>query len=795
MPNDPLEVAAENEQPNIKPAINPIPEPNKRVREDILTTQDLKNVGFGEKEIEELSKKSAKEKESLFVQKSIDTWGHTLNAPRLPLWLKGTGNVKVINQMLNTYGPQFSTKEKAFLLRHREVTAKIEQANDLRNKQIEEGNLPEDKRTRVEIADDGRSAFLPDVHLNEFQTSPNGCWSVSMMLQLQAKGIKFSQEEIRDFRPSHENGADARKTLQEGSQKEDKKRRSMAAKTDQAYHSNQGNNYLEMGDAIVSMAPDSMIHEVSYTGYDAQIRQLGISRTQYIDNVTNDLQKTILHAIKEDRSPVSFLKGGHYLTITGIDKDNNVTLKDSQPGYGRGPDDDIKMPLRQLVSRMIGRQIQVSWLGDINLSKDGKTLYGIPSKYAEMNPDGTINEQPGDLNSVAKGEMVLQNVVGTPIYRNGADEDKLETLQNGVIKAEKAYIPKKLNVASLTLKAQKRSPEEERHLQEVSGSFYNVDTEHRPSKESYHATHLKAIAAQDEKEAAERLAAEGRMLDKIKRAKQAAPANAKKIINGRESDADQYIDTLLNTARLQPSKNDKLTSLAKAVLAVQYKESGRSIPQNGFSKAQADQCRWQLKFHTLTEGQINAAIEDPVALKTARDFMMSDAYRVPEERVHNYIKDMQELSKVIKPKEKRSPEYQRFFDAVKKAGEIDQNSPDAADRVAEANQELMKSITGYIKDKEKVRFGTGGQQRFNNAMDALSLVYMYTPTMTDRIRETMNGINKKRDVKKVTSPDYVEVTKFGLERAQADHKKRVKEARKDVKTDKTQQKAAAPGKN
>ena len=57
MPNDPLEVAAENEQPNIKPAINPIPEPNKRVREDILTTQDLKNVGFGEKEIEELEKR------------------------------------------------------------------------------------------------------------------------------------------------------------------------------------------------------------------------------------------------------------------------------------------------------------------------------------------------------------------------------------------------------------------------------------------------------------------------------------------------------------------------------------------------------------------------------------------------------------------------------------------------------------------------------------------------------------------------------------------------------------------
>ncbi|MCR5337344.1 MAG: hypothetical protein K6E75_02175 [Lachnospiraceae bacterium] len=758
--------------------------PNAKRNLVIVTAKDLKNIGFSAKEIEKISKKSEKEKEALFVEKAEKNRDMMMNAPRLPLWLKGTGNVKVIDQTFRVYGEQFSTAEKAFLLRHRSITEKIEAVQSQRNQELEEGKVPENYQTKVEVADNGETAFLPDVHLNEFQTSPNGCWSVSMMLQLQAKGVQYSQEEIRDFRPSHKNSAEARGRLAANSGVEDKKKKSEAAKTDQAYHSNQGNNFMEMGDAVISMAPDSMIHEVEYARYDAQIRQMGISRTQYVDNVTADLRKTILHAVKEDHAPVSFLNGGHYLTITGIDKDNMVTLKDSQAGNGRTPDQDIKVPLRTLVSRLINTGIQASWLGDINLAKDGKTIYGIPSKYTEMNPDGTIVDQPGDLSSIATGETVLQNAVGKRIYRTGADEDRPETLQNGVIKTEKVYLPKELNVASLTEKAKHRSNEAEQHLKEVSQSFYNVDTEHRPEKEGYGARFGNAVREQEAKEKAQQLESEGRMLANIQNAKNAAAAEPAKPASSREKAFDDYISNMLTKAKAETNKWNQKQYLARAILADQCREAGQKLPAGGFNATQAQQCSQQLKLHKLTEEQVGAAIQDGVSLKAARESIMDEMYRVPAERCENFIRDMKELSKVMKSKKDRSPEYQKFFDAVEKAGRIDPKSDNVLEETSKANQEIMKGISTYINGKEKVRFRSGGQERFNNAMDALSLVYMYTPTLTERIQGMMDGINKKRDVKKISSKDFVEVTKFGLERAQRDFAKR-NEKQVNVTTQKT----------
>ncbi|MBR4759356.1 MAG: hypothetical protein IK078_04320 [Lachnospiraceae bacterium] len=794
MPKNQPGVQGQGENPQPIPPAPPIGNREPYKRNPILTEKDLKAIGFSEQELENAKNMSEKEKETLFVQKAETNRNMMLDAPRLPLWIKATGNVGAINQFFQVYGEQLSTREKAFLLRHRNLTEKINQKNEEKQKQIMEADAPQPYQTKVEVADNGETAFLPEIRQEVFQSSANGCWSVSMMLQLQARGVQYTQEEIRDFRPNHAKGEDAKVAY--SSSADDPKKKSAAAKADQSYHSDVGNNFMEMGDAVISMAPDSMIHETEYLGYDSQTRQLGISRTQYLESVTADLRKTILHAIKEDHSPVSFLSGGHYITITGIDKDNKVTCKDSYPSGNREPNKDFKVPLKDLVSRLINTGIQVTWMSEINLAKDGKTIYGIPSKYVEMDPEGKIIGQPGDeLTNISKGETVPQNGVGQRIYRLGADEDKAdETLQNGVIKKEKVYLPNKINVETLTKKANARSEEAENHLKEVSQSFYNVDTEHRPSRESYHDKYVQRIHEQNAKEQALQKAAEERMLANIANAKTVAATAPQKAATAREKKFDDYISKMLSNGSKQSGRFLKIQCLATAIAADQSKEAGKKFPDGGFGKA-AEKCINQLGLMKLTDAQINAAMENGIALKAARHSIMKDQYIVPKERCNNFINDMKMLSGVIKSKEKRSPEYQRFFDAVRDAGKINPNAENVEELVRDANQKLMKSIADYTKGKEAVRFQTGGQQRFNNAMDALSLVYMYTPGMTSRIQGMINDVNKARKVDKMKDPNFVEVTKYGLERATSDYNKRTKDMNKNAATNKTQQKQAAAGKS
>ena len=168
---------------------------------------------------------------------------------------------------------------------------------------------------------------------------------------------------------------------------------------------------------------------------------------------------------------------------------------------------------------------------------------------------------------------------------------------------------------------------------------------------------------------------------------------------------------------------------------------------------------------------------DPVtAIKKVEDIFVSDVYAVEKPFQQAYLKEMKLLAENMLTKEDRSTLYANFYDAVHEAASLDPNDPKLGEKIAKANRKIIETTKHYTSGKEKVRFHTDGQDRFNNSMDALSIVGAYAPNsyITD-VTKMVSNINNIRGAKKAKDPDRIDMRMFGGERA----KKRNAEIKKE----------------
>ena len=127
--------------------------------------------------------------------------------------------------------------------------------------------------------------------------------------------------------------------------------------------------------------------------------------------------------------------------------------------------------------------VQLTWISDIRLNKDGKSIFGVPSKYAEVMEDGSVLPAPRDISDIAEQENTVANRNGIRFYRLGGDEENNKATSKdrdlytdgGIIKLEKAYLPNRLPMKYLVKEAEMRSPEEEQRLNENDIAMLGID--------------------------------------------------------------------------------------------------------------------------------------------------------------------------------------------------------------------------------------------------------------------------------------------------------------------------------
>ena len=694
----------------------------------------------------------------------------------LPAWAQSTGSIEVQDTLLWVYGKQLPLADKVRALKRRMVT--------MQAKQLAKEDRENPRQNPYTVEENENGVFLKGVNQKEFQSSKNGCWSASTALLIQSRGIdNVTQTDVRAFRPNYTGDEIRVKLLDEAPSEKEKENgitaHRMGYDNKEAYtlmQTDTGNNLLDRGDAFLNLAPNSMLQGITIMGYNEDARRAGLTREQYLANAEKVVREHIIHALKDEKSPVSFLAGGHYITITGIDKNGNVEYRDSSNREdGKGPNEPRKTKLSSLLLRLTKRRpsaVTMNWASDINLSQDGKTLYGVPTEYLNVAEDGSLI-RPTALKDEANLIDTYQKKTGTFVERQCVSENpdaqtaRDEYLRNGGVNLKQvAYLPEKLDMEALKKKAELRSPEEEKRLQNVSEEFYKIKYNPNAPAETPESMNEKYNAKVKDFN----LRPKDFVLSVVESARVASEKNNVAPIGGVYA---EYIDNnLMKNVDFDKLKEyQKKELLCKGLAAAKLEAEGTkadAVADVNKINQLAAKFKASLPIDHMELPEVMTILNQPnkVAAFTGayKDIELGD-FKVEPKHYDGYFRELKTLQENMMSKEKRTPEYQRYYDAIDNASKLDRNDPNLDEKIAKANKEILESVEVYTKGKKSVRHSSDGQARFDNALDGLSIVGIYAPRgCKARAEKLFARVNEVRGIDKNSSNRLI-INDFGAENA------------------------------
>ena len=287
--------------------------------------------------------------------------------------IRVTGNIQLLKEYLMANKDKLSASEIEHLNYRIEV---MEELNKLSKENLKEINDRKALIAPVERKDG--TIELVHIHQDNLQNTWNGCWSVSLQLLLQSRGVRLTQEQIRAFRPNITNENDANELKNEEMLNEDRK-----SVMDQKV------------DLVMKLLPNTSMNMVTIS-----------STAKNMENNLVTAKKLITKALREDCSPVSIVKDGHFRTIVGINGDE-VLLKDSIQFRTHGANHTYKISLKDLFSGTKGN-LSLYWLHDLSVEKDGKCrefdgLDGVSYKDGKIDYKESVKIAKGQMHSRKRG--------------------------------------------------------------------------------------------------------------------------------------------------------------------------------------------------------------------------------------------------------------------------------------------------------------------------------------------------------------------------------------------------------
>ena len=242
-------------------------------------------------------------------------------------------------------------------------------------------------------------------------------------------------------------------------------------------------------------------------------------------------------------------------------------------------------------------------------------------------------------------------------------------------------------------------------------------------------------------------------------------------VNKAEKSYDNYI-RLHSGIHMMNTKQNYKELLAKVLAAEALKNSGQPFDVKKV-RHMAKSLQNLPAIQGMKNDEIVAALStDPRKLKEMQQTVYLKSFDVPPDKARKYVEDMKKLHANMMSAKDRSPEYQAFAAAVEAAAKLKPGSDGFEAASRKANEALLKSIDVYSLGKEKVRFRDDGVARFDNTMDALSIMKDNVPGVGSVIDARVSAVNKTRKAESVDHKDHLDLTKYGAERAQAEYAKR-----------------------
>ena len=218
---------------------------------------------------------------------------------------------------------------------------------------------------------------------------------------------------------------------------------------------------------------------------------------------------------------------------------------------------------------------------------------------------------------------------------------------------------------------------------------------------------------------------------------------------------EQYIRLHCGASVLSLDRDMKIKQLSKAVAASLLKGKQEKVDVKKIHKM-AEKIKTLPSFVQM--------VSDPDALdkcltgegsvgRTAGD-IVARTYGVRDDNIATYINSMKELSDNLMSDKGRSKEYKAFHKAVENIADLkgndDLNNEEELNKLGmllvDLNANLISSINTYMKGKKNVRSSTDGQKRFNNSLDALSIMRDNVPGIkyqADALEKRINTVRKE----------------------------------------------------
>ncbi len=351
-----------------------------------------------------------------------------------------SGSLKLLRDFFRENGSNLSRDDLDYL---KARIASAEEIEKLKKKALKD--LSEGKEHPVPKTDTkGGYTGFSDLKYPGRQTSANGCWSCAYSLMLKSRGVELSQEKIRAWRPDYQ-----------------KTENGMSPAAANLWYMRNADTAMEIPynvDMLADVLPNTAMSSLTMSPLELTYLTLIDPKTSKPVDMTagaaeeirkahkkeavKALRENIEHAINVDKSPVAVVVDGHYITVTGIDKNGKLRYEDSlyEVGYttnymtvdelyhiGFEVHDKYADPVTKV--QVIPHGVSLNWLHDLKVPeyREGqisKPEYGENNDVITVDADGSVkidvpandvfrsngaNPADGQLHTQGVASMVLMD--------------------------------------------------------------------------------------------------------------------------------------------------------------------------------------------------------------------------------------------------------------------------------------------------------------------------------------------------------------------------------------------------
>ncbi len=342
----------------------------------------------------------------------------------LPAWVQNTSDLNKLYEYQSDNEVYLDQEDSVYLSGRIDALEKLDNRIQQAREQINEGGAGKN-RAKLEV--DGDKIML-DVHQNATQTTHNGCWSVAFSTMLKSRGVYLTQQDVRAYRPYTQEEAE-----------------SLPPALSRNFNSDSMFSPIEMADLAIEAVPNIMMREQSFDPYKTGEGALNYTEEEYLDELTNHIKGQIRETLEKEHTPVALLAGSHYRTVVGIEGDT-VYYKEPN-GDENHPDVTHSMNLKELLRPSLvedgARGVSMTWMSDVTLAPDGKTVQVPNGHKFESDEKGNI--------TVGKTEIMETFDLGNdPRRKHGVESvNRVEVGDKKIPMMETVYVPKQLNMAAL----------------------------------------------------------------------------------------------------------------------------------------------------------------------------------------------------------------------------------------------------------------------------------------------------------------------------------------------------------